>query len=87
MNDFRRWQKLKYLPLEAAEILARYPVLADRALHEIERLWVDKFIQLPLKKQLAAYQASPWYAALPVMQKNIATTIATAYCTEMREAA
>lgn len=85
MPDFQRWQRLKYLPLESAEILVRYPVLADRSMHEIENLWNPEFAKLSPKKQLRAFEDLAWYAALPTMQKSIASLVAVAYCKEQRE--
>lgn len=84
MTAFDRWKNLPGLPTAAVESLTRYPVLADRAMHEIERIYDGDFAKLVLKKQIKQYQSSPWYASIPFMQQQLATMIATAYCGQQK---
>lgn len=84
-SDVHRWRRLKYLDKATHDILSRYPVLADRALHEIERLWTADFVKFNEKRKLQIYESTSWWSSLTVLQRMTATTVAKAYCKEQME--
>lgn len=84
-SDVHRWKKLKHLTDSTRDCLTRWPVLADRALHEIERLWTSDFARFPEKRKLSIYESTSWWNSLPTMQRTIATNVAKAYCKEQME--
>lgn len=83
--DVHRWKQLKYLDAPTRAILLRYPVLADRALHEIERLWTMDFAKFTEKRKLQIYESTSWWSSLPPLQRSTATSVAKAFCKEQME--
>lgn len=83
--DVHRWKQLKYLDEVTRALLVRYPVLADRALHEIERLRTMDFAKFTEKRKLQIYESTSWWSSLPPLQRITATTVAKAFCKERME--
>lgn len=82
VNDFRRWRKIPRLPAALIQVLERYPVFADRAMHEIERLWKPEYASLSRKAKLRTYDGT-WLNQYSAMQRNIALDLARYYCDYM----
>ena len=85
VSDVHRWKQLKYLDKLTFNLLLRYPVLADRALHEIERLWSADFAKFTEKQKIKIYESTSWWSSLSPMQRSTASTVAQAYCKEQME--
>ena len=82
-SDVHRWKKIPDIPKATRAILERYPVFADRALHEIERLWTPEFADLPRKKKISTYDGV-WLNQYSSLHRTTAIALANAYC-DMRE--
>lgn len=83
MADIRRWQAVEGVTPELFAVLDRWPRMADRAMHEIERLWAPEFSGLTTKRKKQEFERTSWYVNLTPIQRQVCSKLADLYCKQM----